>query len=647
MDDTIDPCTDFYAYACGRWNVSDQGQAGVLKAKISVQLPELFDNGNYTNPTEKKATNIYKQCIRQADDRPFDDRSLVRAIDALLGGWSLLKRHRSVSAFRLDDALVRLQLNNIVTFGSLSVSRNVLSGNENILFFSKPYRLKWLWEMDALINGHGNLTVSNLTAQLMNKWTPIVQRLLKATNASANWSTVKNRLEKAIRLDVRLAVGRIEIGTVWTYKDLQKRLTFGDLSRPPYRSQFLASFLSLFNTMLKASSVKFQATPTTTFGAPGLEYLMTLDQMMSQLEWDGDAGQTALADWLWWTAVYHYHLSYRGKGTCVRLVKAAMPLAVSRMFFKTYIPSNAVEKAKVLTSEIANGVRDAVLLKAAWMDRATQNAALDKLNHTLRMIGYPEEFLHNSTLIDELYAKVQVEVSLFGTLRTIDRSNGWINLRKLSHTAARDDPFYPTDVTLLSAEMLPEFNRIVIPAAYLQPPMFYASDMDIINYARLGYIIGHEFTHGFDIVGKEFGNDGKPFSWWTNVTQNNYNTRKHTLVNFYNNMSTKTDSVDGLQTLDENIADNGGYRAAYLAFHNFMRRTRFHIKLPGLESINEEQLFWLIGAQTYCSRHPTSLGTMHAPNRYRVMGPYMNNVDFSSAYNCSLGSPMNPWIKAW
>ncbi|XP_055354750.1 endothelin-converting enzyme 1-like isoform X2 [Paramacrobiotus metropolitanus] len=650
MDDTIDPCTDFYAYACGRWNVSDpydRDQSGVLKAKISVQLQELFDNGSYTNPTEKKASDIYNQCIRQANDQPFDDRSLVGAVDDLLGGWSLLEHHRNVSAFRLDDALVRLQLNNIVVYGSLPVSRNVFSSDENILFFVKPYRLSWLWEMEALINGHGNLTVSYLTAQLMNKWTPIVQRLLKATNASADWSTVKNRLEQAIRLDVSLAVGRVEFNTVRTSKDIQMRLTFGDLSRPPYRSRFLASFLSLFNTMLKASSVKFQATTTTTFGAPNSEYIIQLDRKMAQLEWDGDAGRTVLADWLWWISVYHYHLAYRGKGTCVKLVKAAMPLTVSGMFFKTYIPSEAVEKAKVLAFEIANGVRDAVLLKATWMDRATQDAAVDKLNHTLLVIGYPEEFLHDSTLIDDLYAKVHVEVSFFDTLRTIDRSNSWINLRKLSHTAASDDPFYPTDLTLLSAVMLPESNRIVIPAAYLQPPTFYASNMDIINYARFGSMIGHEFTHGFDILGKEFGKDGKLFSLWTNATQNNYNTKKHTLVDFYNNISPKNDSVDGLQTLGENIADISGYRASYLAFRNFLRRTKFRIKLPGLEALNEEQLFWLIEAQTYCTRHPASLDTAHAPNRYRVMGSYMNNVDFGAAYNCSLGSPMNPRIKGW
>ncbi|XP_055332144.1 endothelin-converting enzyme homolog [Paramacrobiotus metropolitanus] len=304
-------------------------------------------------------------------------------------------------------------------------------------------------------------------------------------------------------------------------------------------------------------------------------------------------------------------------------------------------------KAKVLTSEISNGVRVAVLLKADWMDRAKQNAAVDKLNHTLRMVGYPEEFLRNWTILDQLYAKIELKRTFTETLRTIDQSNSWINLQKLL-IRTRNNPYYPTDLTSANAEMIRYRNYdLVIPAAYLQPPILYAGNLDIVNYARLGASIGHEFIHGFDIFGKDVGKVGKPLSWRTNVTQSNYNARKYTLVDLYNSFSSPINSVDGQRTLNENIADNGGIRAAYLAFHNFMSRTGYRIKLPGLEEMNEDQLFWLVAAQKSCTRHPKLADPEHAPLRFRVLGTLMNNPDFGSAYNCPLGSPMNPWIKAW
>ncbi|XP_055347286.1 neprilysin-2-like isoform X2 [Paramacrobiotus metropolitanus] len=500
MDDTVDPCVDFYTYACNRWNRSSAPAHAVLELTISKQLKELFGNGNYTNPTEKKAKDIYNQCLNETHELPFDDRTIVRAVDDLLGGWSLLKDNPNVSDFPLDEALVRLQQNDIRTFSDLSVLADDLSSDKSILFFNMPVRLSQRWELKTLSSVTLLTNPINATTQLMNKWTPIVKRLLKATNASAQWSSVEKRFEEAVNLDVMLAMVRAT--RPFGPTDYLKRLTFGDLSRPPFRSRFLANFLPLFNAMLGASAVKFQATNATQFGAPQLEYLYKLDQRMAQLELDEDAGLVILGDWLWWIALYHYHLVYRGTGNCIRLVKAAMPLAVSGMFSKTYITSEAVQKAEELTSEIYNGVCDAVILETTWMDRETQEAAIDKLNHTLRNIGYPEEFLHNWTVIEDLYSKVQAGVSFFDTLRTIDQSNSWINLRKLSRTNARNDPFSPTDLTAIFAEMVPFSNHIVIPASPLQPPMLYTNDyFAIFNYARLGFDIGHEFTHALDTGG--------------------------------------------------------------------------------------------------------------------------------------------------
>ncbi|XP_055342624.1 neprilysin-like [Paramacrobiotus metropolitanus] len=600
---------------------------------------QLFESSNYTNPTEEKAINIYNQCIHQehGKNQESKDRIILGTVDDLLDGWSPMNPHRNVSVFPLDETLIRLQQNDVDTVGDLHVDENTLSSDENILYFRVPFRLlerAAQWGTSAL----DNTQLSELENPV-GSWRTIVQRLLRAANTSVPWSTVENRMKKVIQLDTVLAEGY-----TGDY-DTGKRITFGDLSRAPYRSRFLTNFLSLFNALLRASSVKFQATATTKFGAITTSYLLNLDKTMTQLESNGDAGRATLADWLWWNAVDHY--LNRRTNNCVWLVKGAMPLTVSGMFFKTYIPDQALQKAKALTSDISNGVRDAVLLKAAWMDQATQEAAVDKLNHTLRMVGYPEEFVRNSTLLDELYAKIQVKPSFSDTLSTIDQSKSWINLQKLSLINARDNPFDPTDLTSANAAMEADRNYIVIRAALLQPPFFYADGMDIISYARLGFVIGHEFTHGFDIGGKDYGKDGKPFTWWTNTTQTNYSARKYSLVDFYNNISTPNNSVNGRLTLNENIADNGGYRAAYLAFHNFMRRTGYRIKLPGLEDLNEDKLFWLIAAQTSCTRSPFSGDSSHAPLRFRVMGPFMNNADFGKAYNCSLGSPMNPRVKAW
>jgi predicted metalloendopeptidase len=51
--------------------------------------------------------------------------------------------------------------------------------------------------------------------------------------------------------------------------------------------------------------------------------------------------------------------------------------------------------------------------------------------------------------------------------------------------------------------------------------------------------------------------------------------------------------IDGTLTLDENIADNGGLQAAFLAFKVFKAKTGTGQRLPGLERFTDEQLFFI------------------------------------------------------
>ena len=73
-------------------------------------------------------------------------------------------------------------------------------------------------------------------------------------------------------------------------------------------------------------------------------------------------------------------------------------------------------------------------------------------------------------------------------------------------------------------------------------------------------------------------------------------------------------------------------------------------RLPGLD-LNQKQLFWLSGANIWCSTYrPKSLKTTvqvgsHAPGMFRVQGTYSNNREFAKDFNCPIGSTYNPEDK--
>lgn len=54
----------------------------------------------------------------------------------------------------------------------------------------------------------------------------------------------------------------------------------------------------------------------------------------------------------------------------------------------------------------------------------------------------------------------------------------------------------------------------MLSAAFLQDPIFSADRPNYVNYARMGSIIGHEITHGFDDKGRQFDFNGDLLNWW-------------------------------------------------------------------------------------------------------------------------------------
>ena len=62
-----------------------------------------------------------------------------------------------------------------------------------------------------------------------------------------------------------------------------------------------------------------------------------------------------------------------------------------------------------------------------------------------------------------------------------------------------------------------------------------------------------------------------------------------------------------------------------------------------LGAYTKEQLFFMSYANTHCSYHmPVELWSTHPPNLIRVNGVLRGLNEFSEAFNCPLGSHMNP-----
>ncbi|KAF3827244.1 hypothetical protein GH733_002730 [Mirounga leonina] len=155
----------------------------------------------------------------------------------------------------------------------------------------------------------------------------------------------------------------------------------------------------------------------------------------------------------------------------------------------------------------------------------------------------------------------------------------------------------------------------------MQPPFFSAQQSNSLNYGGIGMVIGHEITHGFDDNGRNFNKDGDLVDWWTQQSANNFKDQSQCMVYQYGNFSWDLaggQHLNGINTLGENIADNGGIGQAYRVWCGTYRPEY------AVNSIKTD---------------------VHSPGNFRIIGTLQNSPEFSEAFYCRKNSYMNPEKK--
>lgn len=97
------------------------------------------------------------------------------------------------------------------------------------------------------------------------------------------------------------------------------------------------------------------------------------------------------------------------------------------------------------------------------------------------------------------------------------------------------------------------FITIELPAGILQGIFFSPNRPKYMNFGGIGFIIGHELTHGFDDEGRQYDSKGDLLNWWKASTESQFLERAQCMINQYGNF---TEPSTGLSVLIFLIATN-------------------------------------------------------------------------------------------
>uniref|UniRef100_A0A8C9VZV5 Endothelin converting enzyme like 1 n=1 Tax=Scleropages formosus TaxID=113540 RepID=A0A8C9VZV5_SCLFO len=660
IDPTINPCTDFYSFACGGW----LRRHGIPEDKLSYGIITAIGEHNEEklqhllqqpvrrrepNSAERKVKDFYHSCMDMQEIDRLGSAPMTEVIESC-GGWDLSGVPPGGAGWESSNAPQRPDFNELLyrtqgvystaVFFSLTVNVDDKNSSRNAIRIDQegltlPERTLYLGQDEDSV-------------KILAAYKALMERLLSMLGAHN--ATQKSR--EILQLETRLAnitvsefdEQRKDISTMYN------RLTLRQLQRIIHWKRLLDRIFQ--DNFSEDEEIVVLAT----------DYMQKVSEIIKT------TSKRVLHNYMLWriVAALSEHLSTAFRSTihefsreidgterqldlgqlCLNQANKHFGMALGALFVEEHFSSHSKAKVQELVEDIKHAL-DVRLQELDWMDTETKEAARSKLKHMMVMTGYPD-FLLNPELTDQEYGFGVNEKTYFKNILSSIKFNIKLSVKKIHKEVDKTAWLLPPQA--LNAYYLPNKNQMVFPAGILQPTLYDPQFPQSLNYGGIGAIIGHELTHGYDDWGGQYDRHGNLKQWWTEESYRKFQKKAECIIKLYDNFTVYNQKVNGRLTLGENIADMGGLKLSYYAYQKWIRDHGPEQPLPGLKHTHEQLLF-IAFAQNWCMKRRSQsiylqlLTDKHAPEHYRVIGSVSQFDEFGRAFHCPRGSPMHPINK--
>uniref|UniRef100_A0A674DR86 endothelin-converting enzyme 1 n=1 Tax=Salmo trutta TaxID=8032 RepID=A0A674DR86_SALTR len=607
-----DPCQDFYQYACGGWvrkNPLPDGRSrwstfNSIWDQNQAVLKHLLENGtfNSSSDAERKTQFYYLSCLNEQHIEELGATPLIDLIAKVSFASDPAPLHRHTHTHSSVFAHLLMHFRQVDQSGLFLPSRDYYlnkTANEKVL---KAY-LDYMVELSLLLGGDKNSTQSQM------------QQILDFETELANITVPPDELRDEEKIYHKITIAELQLlaPAVDWLDYLSSALSPLDLNDTEPVVLYAKEYLQQVSDLINKTDLlnNYMIWNLVQKGASSLDqrFENAQDKLLESLY---GTKKSCTPRWQ----------------TCIGNTDDTLGFALGALFVKATFDKHSKEIVSIIGAQLHLSLFKCFTMADAIYD----------------MIGFPD-FILESKELDDVYDGYDVsEENFFQNTLNFYNFSARVMADQLRKPPNRDQ--WSMTPPTVNAYYMPTKNGIVFPAGILQAP-FYAQDHPkALNFGGIGVVMGHELTHAFDDQGREYDKDGNLRPWWQNSSVEAFKNHTECMVGQYNGFTINGEHINGKQTLGENIADNGGLKAAYKAYQAWVQENGEEKRLPAVNLTND-QLFFVGFAQVWCSvRTPESAheGLMtdpHSPPKYRVIGTLSNSPDFAEHFQCPTGSPMN------
>jgi putative endopeptidase len=642
IDRAVDPCTNFYRFACGKW---------LEKNPVPAEYPSW---GRFDELYERNI-GVLKQILEKAAaDRDSSTNHVAKKIGTYYAACMDEKRVEQLGSQPLKADLDRIAaLRNKAELPTLIAGLH--NQGLNVLFgFTSDQDFKNAEQVIASADQGGlglpdrdyYLKTDAESERIRKEYVAHVQKMLELLGEKP--AAAAEQAKSIMAMETELA------------KASQDR-TFRRNPANIYHKMETAKFVKLtpaFSWEQYIAAIRapqFQevnvVSPDFLTGMDALIKAHPLDHLKSYLRWHVVRMEAPYLS----TPFVQEDFNFDGKilegrkelrprwKRCVDYTDRDLGDALGQFYveqtFGTEGKQRTLEMVQALEKALEADIRD-----LPWMSEGTKPRAQEKLHNIANKIGYPDKWRDYSS----------IEVKPDDLVGNVARSQDFEFHRQLNKIGKPvDRKEWLMSPPTVNAYYSPQMNDINFPAGILQPPFYDNKLDDAVNYGGIGAVIGHELTHGFDDQGRKFDAKGNMNDWWTAEDGKEFEQRASCVADEYSQFVAVKGSeakdnlkLNGRLTLGENTADNGGVRIAYMALVDTLKQRGENATEAKIDGFMPQQRFFLGWGQIWCENRTPEYARMlvtvdpHSPGETRVNGVMVNMPEFQQAFACKKDAPM-------
>jgi len=634
IDKTLDPCVDFYQYACGNWLKTAEIPADQSSWVSFVELDErnlltlrgilekASINDQARTAIEQKIGDFYGSCmdektvnakglepLRPELDRIAAVRDKLALIDAiarvhLMGDYALFNFY-SNSDFHNADAVIAY-----LDQGGLSLP------DRDYYIKDDPRKLDVRKQLVEYVT-----QVFILAGQSSTQAADSAQTLLRIETALA-----KASVDRTVRRDPKT-------------RDHKMTRDAASAMAPNFHLDryFATSGTPSFSELNVSDPDFFKQ-------VNGLLQSESLDSLKTYVSWHLLRGAAPWLSQPFVDANFKMRQALTGQAEiqprwkrCVQLTDDSLGEALGQKYVELTFGADGKQRMLKMVDALETSL-DEDIQGLSWMTGDTKKQAKLKLEAIRNKIGYPDAWRDYSSLTvvrGDLLGNY-VRANEFESKRQIAKIGKPLDRKEWGMTPPTVNAYYSGN-----------YNEIVFPAGILQPPFFDKNMDDAVNFGGIGLVIGHELTHGFDDRGRKYDPQGNLRDWWTAEDAKEFEKRVSCIADEYSNFVAVDDlKLNGRLTLGENTADNGGARVALMALEHMIAEDKTGKAAEKVDGYTPEQRFFLGFGRVWCEKRRPELArsqvltNSHSPGKWRVNGVVQNMPEFQQAWGCKAGQPM-------